>query len=178
MIDFGNQDFHEEQNRDWAKPPASLDRRGPRSELSGARQSLRGGQAMTALKRVFINALLAASLTTGFAVAQDAPPPPDSQYPATSDSGQQSGQYTTAPGQYTTDSGSYATPNGQYATPDSQTAPGPQANQPEEGGYPATAQNAPPPPQGQQDVQNNSDAQDPSSRVARMQFMDGQVSIQ
>jgi hypothetical protein len=133
---------------------------------------------MTALKRVFINALLAASLTTGFAVAQDAPPPPDSQYPATSDSGQQSGQYTTAPGQYTTDSGSYATPNGQYATPDSQTAPGPQANQPEEGGYPATAQNAPPPPQGQQDVQNNSDAQDPSSRVARMQFMDGQVSIQ
>ncbi len=134
---------------------------------------------MMGFKRAFLNALLATSLATGVAWAQDAPPPPDSQYPSASDSGQ-------------TDSGVFATPNSQYEQPqepvyekqnndqtlqqgsDNNAAPAQ-----DQGGYPQTAQNAPPAPQGSVDVQNdNSDAQDPSRRVARMQFMDGQVSIQ
>jgi hypothetical protein len=137
----------------------------PRNEGVGARKSLKGGQAMMRFRGVFLNALLAASLAAGVAVAQDAPPPPDSQYPSTADQG--------STPQYEPQN----TP--QYATQDSQTMQDQQ-------GPPA-----PPPPNGQmntapgpaapdqQMVQDNgSDAQDPSSRVARMEFMDGQVSIQ
>ena len=134
---------------------------------------------MMGFKHALLNALLATSLATGVAMAQDAPAPPDSQYPSASDTGQ-------------TDSGVFATPNSQYDQPQepvyekqndqaqppaaADQAPPPPVN--DQGGYPQTAQSAPPAPQGSQDVQNNSDAQDPSRRVARMQFMDGQVSIQ
>ena len=138
---------------------------------------------MMGFKHALLNALLATSLATAVAWAQDAPPPPDSQYPSASDSGQ-------------TDSGVFATPHSQYDQPQEPVyeknndqglqqndQPSVQENSPaaeDQGGYPQTAQNAPPAPQGAQDVQNenDSDAQDPSRRVARMQFMDGQVSIQ
>ena len=134
---------------------------------------------MMGLSRVFMNALLATSLAAGVAVAQDAPPPPDSQYPSTVDSAQNNTPqyekqsdpvYATQDSQTTTDQGGY-----------------PQTQQQDQGGYGQAS--APPPPQGQlqtapapaapdQQMVQDSDAQDPSSRVARMQVMDGQVSIQ
>ena len=120
------------------------------------------------IKSVFISALLAASLAVGVAGAQDAPPPPDSQYPATNDAAQ------SATPQYEKQSDPV------YATPDSQTD--------QEQGQMNSAPPAPPE-QGQldsasapaapdQQMVSDDDSQDPSSRVARMQFMDGQVSIQ
>ncbi len=131
---------------------------------------------MIGFKRAFLNAFLATTLATGFAVAQDAPPPPDSQYPAANDSGQ-------------TNSGVYATQNSQYEQPQEpvyerqsdqpSAAPAPPESvqqQQDQGGYPQAAQNVPPAPEGTQP--DTSDSQDPSRRVARMQFMDGQVSIQ
>ncbi len=119
---------------------------------------------MMGFRGVILNALLAASLAAGVAVAQDAPPPPDSQYPSTTDTQNNTPVYE-----------KQTTP--QYATQDSQTM---QQDQ--------TAP-APPPPNGQlstapapaapdQQMVPGDDSQDPSSRVARMQFMDGQVSIQ
>lgn len=122
------------------------------------------------IRRAILNAFLAASLSVGFAVAQDAPPPPDSQYPASTD--------VNASGTPQYQKGS----DPQYATQDSLTM------QQDQGGYPQTA-SAPPPPQGElqsapapaapdQQMVSDDDSHDPSSRVARMQFMDGQVSIQ
>ncbi|ABF43013.1 hypothetical protein Acid345_4013 [Candidatus Koribacter versatilis Ellin345] len=129
---------------------------------------------MRFMRGAFLNAVLATAVTAGFAFAQDAPPPPDSQYPATSNSAQN-------------DSGQYATPDSntipQYSAPSPKYS-SPSADQPEEGGYPQSAQsqNAPPPPADAQQAnangEDNDDSQDPSRRVARMQFMDGQVSIQ
>jgi hypothetical protein len=145
----------------------------PRNAEAEARQFLKGGQAMMRFSRLILNALLATSLAAGFAVAQDAPPPPDSQYPATSDVAQNTPQYEKQSDPV-------------YATPNSQTA--------DQGGYPQTAQDqdqdrdnaqpasAPPPPSGDMQAENtpqsDDDSQDPSSRVARMQIIDGQVSIQ
>ena len=118
-------------------------------------------------KRVLLSALLAASLAAGVAVAQDAPPPPDSQYPSTPDTTQNS-----TPQYERGNDPVYATPNSQA----------------DQGGYGQAS--APPPPPGQldqatpspaapdQQMVRSDDSQDPSSRVARMQFMDGQVSIQ
>jgi len=125
---------------------------------------------MMNFRRAIINTIFAASLTAGFAFAQDAPPPPDSQYPATPDAN--------ASGTPQYQKGS----DPQFATPDSI------AMQQDQGGYGQGA-SAPPPPPGQlntapapaapdQQMVPGDDSQDPSSRVARMQFMDGQVSIQ
>lgn len=157
---------------------------------------------MIGFKRGILSALLATSLAAGFAVAQDAPPAPDSQYPAASDSSQSdSGYYATQSSQLEPQGNELAKQTSQYDEPqepvyerDSNqpaTAPPPPADvqqqqdqggysatadQPEEGGYPANAQNTPPSPDGTQP--DNSNGPDPSSRVARMQYMDGQVSIQ
>jgi hypothetical protein len=138
----------------------------PRNAGARARQFLKGGQAMR-FRRAILNALLATSLAAGVAVAQDAPPPPDSQYPASNDVAQNTPQYERQSDPV-------------YATPNSQTSE-PTAQSPEEGGYPQSA-SAPPAPSGDMGAMNgpesDDDSQDPSSRVARMQFMDGQVSIQ
>jgi hypothetical protein len=164
---------------------------------------------MIGFKRAILSALLATSLAAGFAAAQDAPPAPDSQYPAASDSGQSDpGYYATQNSQLEPQGNDLARQNPQYQEPQEPVyerqndqpsnpaeppadvqqqqdqggypsnaqEPSADAQQPEEGGYPATAQSAPPSPDGSQP--DTSNGPDPSSRVARMQFMDGQVSIQ
>jgi hypothetical protein len=142
---------------------------GPRNEGRELRQSLRGGQAMR-MKSIFINALLAASLAAGVAVAQDAPPPPpDSQYPATNAAPQSDSQYPTSSPQQSAEPQYEKQSDPVYATQDSQTAPAP----PEQGQL-----NTAPAPASPDQQAIPDDSQDPSSRVARMQFMDGQVSIQ
>jgi hypothetical protein len=122
------------------------------------------------MKTFFINTVLAASLAAGVAVAQDAPPPPpDSQYPASS-APQSDSQYPSTSAPQSAEP-QYEKPSDPvYATPDSQAAPAP----PEQG----QLNTAPAPAAPDQQMVQDDDSQDPSSRVARMQFMDGQVSIQ
>lgn len=120
---------------------------------------------MMGIRRVFINSILVTSLAAGVAMAQDAPPPPpDSQYPANTDT--------------QTGTPQFEQPNEPvYATPQSQTQDQggyPQQGSQDQGGY---SQNAPPPPPTAEQAQPST-SQEPASRVARMQYMQGQVSIQ
>jgi hypothetical protein len=171
----------------------------PRNAEAKGKQFLKGGHAMMRFSRTILNALLATSLAAGVAVAQDAPPPPDSQYPANTDVAQNTPQYEKPSDPV------YATPNSQTSTSNQdgyaqQPAPdqGPDQGSTaqdrgnyaqdqggysqDQGGYSQSA-SAPPAPSGQMQASNapqsdEDDTNDPSSRVARMQVMDGQVSIQ